>query len=144
MEMTTESICESEKNNATETCADDRGRLDCCSSNGGEETHLFMAHEIDIENHTSKGDNADRSHWYDVFGSNNEEDEEEGDKVDRSSQEDLFGSDDDEEEDAEVDLEGELLSALDELEIFTNELKDYKKSIHEEFSQLRTCLEDSN
>ncbi|XP_059073373.1 uncharacterized protein LOC131874146 [Cryptomeria japonica] len=103
-----------------------------------------MAHEIDIDNHISKGDNVDRSHQYDVFSSDNEEDEEEGDKVERSSRQDLFVSDDEEAEDAEVDLEGEFLSALDELKNILHELKDYKKSVHEECSQLRTCLEDSN
>lgn len=55
-----------------------------------------------------------------------------------------MGSEDEEEEDAEVDLEGELLSALDELKNVRNELKDYKKSVHEECSKLRTCLEVSN
>ncbi|XP_059066136.1 uncharacterized protein LOC131857502 [Cryptomeria japonica] len=91
------------------------------SCNGDKETRLFMAHETDIESHSSKGDNAGRSHWYDVFDNDTEE-----------------------EEDAEADLEGELLSALDELKNVRNELKDYKKSDNEKCSKLRSYLEDSN
>lgn len=55
-----------------------------------------------------------------------------------------MGSDDEDEQDAEVDLEGELLSVLDELKNARNELKDYTKLVHEECSKLRTYLEDSN
>lgn len=49
---TTESTCESEKNFTTNLCADDRGSSNCCNCNVDEETHLFMAHEIDIDCHT--------------------------------------------------------------------------------------------
>lgn len=78
---TTESTSKSEKRFATDTCANDKGNSNCCSCNDDEETHLFMAHETDIEDHTSKGDNINRSHRYDVFDNK----EEEGDKVNRYS-----------------------------------------------------------
>lgn len=45
-----------------------------------------MAHELGIENHTSKEDNIDRSYRFDVFDNDTKEEEEEGDKVDRISQ----------------------------------------------------------
>lgn len=68
------------------------------------------------------------------------------DKVDRSHQLDVFGSDeeDEEEDKAEIDLEGEFLSALSELKSIRNEFKSPKKSVHEECNLLRTCLEESN
>lgn len=95
---TTKSTFVSENNFATYICADDKGSSNCCSCNVTKETHLFMAHEIDIENHRSKRDNADRSHRYDVFDSDTKKEEEEGEKVNISSQQYLFGNDEKEED----------------------------------------------
>lgn len=53
-----------------------------------------MAQETESGEHTSECDNADKSHWQDVFASDDE---------------------DEEEDEAEVDLEGELVSALEQL-----------------------------
>lgn len=118
---TTESTCESENNNAIDTCADDRASLECCSSLGDVETHLFMAHETDIEDHTSKRGNAKTSHQYDVFDSDTDK----------------------EEEDAKVDLKCEPVSALEELLNVRNNFKNYKRLVHEDCSQMRTCFEVS-
>lgn len=54
----------------------------------------------------------------------------------------MFGSDD--EDEVEVDLECELVSALEELQNVRKEFKRYKDSDHEECNRLRTCLEQSN
>lgn len=79
-----------------------------------------MAQGSKDEVHTSESDKPNRSHWLDVFGN---DDEEEGDKADRSSHQDLFDSEGEEEEDAEVDLECELVSALEELQKVRNDFK---------------------
>lgn len=101
-------------------CAVDKSRsVNCCNSNE-EETHLFMAHATQSEMHTSKSDHVDQSQRQDVFGSDGEDDE------------------------AQVDLERELVSALDELKNVRIKFKNYKYSVHEECSQLRTFLEESN
>ncbi|XP_059073119.1 uncharacterized protein LOC131873952 [Cryptomeria japonica] len=73
--------------------------------------------------HTSQSYNADESHRQDLFESDEE---------------------DEEEVEGEFDLEGEFLNALDELKNVRNEFKNYKKIVHEECSQLRNCLEESN
>lgn len=61
-----------------------------------------MAHETHSEMHTSKRDNIDQSYWQDVFGSAGE---------------------DEEEVEAQVDIEGELVSALEEMKNVRNEFK---------------------
>lgn len=76
-----------------------------------------------------------------MFGS---DDEEEGDKADRSIHQDIFDSEGEEEEDVGVDLEYELVSALEELQNVKNDFKIYKISVLEDCSQLRTCLHVSN
>ncbi|XP_059067467.1 uncharacterized protein LOC131858290 [Cryptomeria japonica] len=117
------SSCEDKKNNGANSCVGIEGRLDSCKHDDEEETHLFMEQETKSEENTSNCDKAGRSYWQDVLGSD-EEDEEEGE--------------------AHVNLEGEFLSALDELRTIRNEFKSYKESVHKECSQLRTCLEESN
>lgn len=54
----------------------------------------------------------------------------------------MFGSDD--EDEAELDLECEPVSALDEMQSVRKDFKNYKDLVHDECSTLRICLEESN
>lgn len=51
---------------------------------------------------------------------------------------------DEEEDEAEVDLQGKPVCALEELKNVRNKFKSYKDLVHEECNWLRTCLEESN
>lgn len=113
------SDCGSMKNNKVDTCGSIDSRSVSCYSFDKEETHPFMAKETKSEVHTSKCGKADRSHQQDVFGS-------------------------DDEDEAKVDLESELLNALEELQNVRKDFKRYKDSVHYEWSRLRICLEESN
>lgn len=91
---TTGPVCASKNNNRTNTCADDEDRSVSNYNNDEEGNHLFMAHETPSEINTSKSDHVNQSCQKDVFGSDGEDE------------------DDDE---AQVDLERDFVSALDEL-----------------------------
>lgn len=134
-------MCGIEKNNVVDTCADDEGRSTSSRNIDEEGTHLLMAQGFEDEVHTFESYKENRSHWQDVFGS---VDEEEGDNASRSSHQDLFDSEGEEKEDVEVDLECELVSSLEELQNARNDFKIYKRPVHEDCSQLRTCLHVSN
>lgn len=54
---TTRLDCEKKKNNGEVKCEDDKRRSVSCSSKNKEETHLFMAHEVQNEKKTSKCEN---------------------------------------------------------------------------------------
>lgn len=116
---TIELDCGSMKDNNIDTCESVDSRLVSYYSFDEEETHLFMEKETKSDVHTS-----------------------ECDKVDRSHQEDMFGNDD--EDEAKVDLESELVSVLDVMQILRKDFKNYKDSVHDECSRLRIFLEESN
>lgn len=122
-ELTTaEPVCEEKMRNVTHVSVDDEGRSVSNNNNNEEVNHLFMAQESEDERHTSQSDHADQSYQQDVFGSDTED--EEGDE-------------------AEVDLEGELVSALEELSRVINEYKLFKNAAIMEQIWLIKCLEDS-
>lgn len=90
--------------------------------NDEEGTHLFMAQESKDESHISSSDHVDHSYRQDVFGSDSEGEEE---------------------NESEVDLEGELVSALEELSRVRNEYKLFKNVAVMEQNQLIRCFQDS-
>lgn len=120
--FTTESDYGNKKNNRTYRCTDDKRRLYSSCSEDVKEAWLLMAHETSNVEKTSNYDCASQSKKQDPFGSDEEEREIE----------------------VEVDLEGELMSALEELKNVRREYKYYKKSVQEKCDQLSKCLEESN
>ncbi|XP_059066138.1 uncharacterized protein LOC131857504 [Cryptomeria japonica] len=121
---TAESDYEKKEKRRSHLSMDDRRRLDCGCSEDEKETQFRIAQEALNVEKTYHCDSASQSSRLDPFGSN-EENEEEDNNV-------------------EVDLEGELVSALEELKNVRKEFKNYKKSVQEECDQLRKCLEESN
>lgn len=116
---TVEPVCGNKKMNEAYVFVDDEGKSVSSSRNYEEETHLFMAQELEDERHTSESNHIDHSYRQDVFGS-------------------------DDQDEVTVDLECELVSTLEELQNVRKEFKRYKDLVHEECSRLRICLEESN
>lgn len=86
---TAEPTCDDRIRNASHVFVDDERRSASSRSIDEEGTHLFMAQKSEDERHTSENDHTDHPYRQDVFGSDSEGEEE---------------------EEAEVDLEGELIS----------------------------------
>ncbi|XP_059067654.1 uncharacterized protein LOC131858432 [Cryptomeria japonica] len=115
---TVEPICVRKKRIEAHEHEDDGSRPVSYCSNDEEETHLFMAQETHTKMNTSERDNIDQSYQQDVFGS-------------------------DEEAKAKVDLEEELVSALDELTKVRKEFKKYNNASIGEQDRLNKCLDES-
>lgn len=101
---TAEPTCDDMMRNASHESTYDEGRS-TSSYNIDEGTHLFMAQESEGERHTSENDHPDHFYRRDVFGSDSEGEEEEEEKV---------------------DLEGELVNTLEELNRVRKEYKLFK------------------
>lgn len=125
-ELTTEELtCEGKMRNTSHVDEDDEDRSASSCNIDEKGTHLFIAQESEEEDHTCESVRENRSHWQDVFGS---DDEGEEDKENISSHQDLVENEGEEEDEAKVDLEGELVNALKELNRFRREYKLFKNT----------------
>lgn len=131
------------KDEGSGKCIDDENGSDSCCSKDKRETHFLMAQEVQSEKKMSKSDSWAQSRVKYVFGSDDEGDTSREDCRFDSGNQSSVNSDEEEKVEAEVDLEGVLVSALEELIRVRKEYKNCKNAAIEEQDQLNKCLEDS-
>lgn len=120
---TTRSNCERKKVEGANKCTNDDGGLDIYYNKDENESHLLMALRTQDEERTYCYDNVSPSYVQDPFGSDD--------------------SEEDEEIEDEFDLEGELVSAIEELGKVRREYKKFKNVAIEEHDRLNKFLQES-